>query len=107
MSDRGEDYADMLLYGEINMVGPEEQRAPRDIPVPRDDDDVSDIVDDEPDEVRTRRTISTPRSRAPRHRAAELRSGVSHQRAHCCVWCSLSLRRRMRNRPTTWATPTS
>ena len=42
MSDRGEDYADMLLYGEINMVGPEEQRAPRDIPVPRDDEDVSD-----------------------------------------------------------------
>ena len=41
MSDREEDYADMLLYGEINMVGPE-QRTPRDIPIPRDDDDVSD-----------------------------------------------------------------
>ena len=38
MSDRGEDYADLLLYGEINMVGPGEQRAPRDIPVPGDDE---------------------------------------------------------------------
>ena len=38
MSDRGEDYADLLLYGEINMVGPGEQRAPHDIPVPGDDD---------------------------------------------------------------------
>ena len=42
MSDRGEDYADMLFYGDINMVGLEEQRAPRDIPVPRNGENVSD-----------------------------------------------------------------
>ena len=48
MSDRGENYVDLLPYGEIGMVGPEDQepgqpqqRVPRDIPVPG-DDEVSD-----------------------------------------------------------------